>query len=139
MQWWHDNPGEAHLFIHVFFSFYKVPVGTVVKDDGGVNLTSLEEDGDYFVAARGGAGGRGNQFFLSNINRAPTYAETGATGQDRILLVELRTMAHAGLVMCAPLSSSSLSLCLHPSQLYEFLHNWLHHYLVLTYHLFDTQ
>ncbi|XP_041375708.1 mitochondrial ribosome-associated GTPase 2-like [Gigantopelta aegis] len=75
-----------------------VPVGTVVRDETGDTLTSLEEVGDYFVAARGGAGGKGNHFFLSNENRAPSYAETGAEGQDRILLVELRTMAHAGLI-----------------------------------------
>ena len=53
-----------------------------------------------YIAARGGAGGRGNRFYLSNENRAPTVYEEGAKGEERTLLVELRIMAHAGLV-CA--------------------------------------
>ncbi|XP_067651181.1 mitochondrial ribosome-associated GTPase 2-like [Haliotis asinina] len=76
----------------------EVPVGTVVKDEDGKILSSLEASGEYFVAARGGAGGHGNNVFLSNENRAPAYAESGAQGQRRVLLVELKTMAHAGLI-----------------------------------------
>ncbi|XP_046368129.2 mitochondrial ribosome-associated GTPase 2-like [Haliotis rufescens] len=76
----------------------EVPVGTVVKDEDGKTLSSLEASGEYYVAARGGAGGHGNHFFLSNENRAPAYAEAGAEGQRRVLLVELKTMAHAGLI-----------------------------------------
>ena len=61
-------------------------------------LASLDDPNSRFIAARGGAGGRGNHFFLSNENRAPAIAEKGALGQERTLLVELKTMAHAGLV-----------------------------------------
>lgn len=51
-----------------------------------------------FVAARGGAGGHGNAFFLSNEHRAPTFAEEGAKGEQITYIVELRTMAQVGLV-----------------------------------------
>lgn len=45
-----------------------------------------------------GSGGRGNAYFLSNEVRAPMRAEAGAAGEARSYSVELRTMAHAGLV-----------------------------------------
>jgi GTP-binding protein len=61
-------------------------------------LGDLRQHGDMFVAARGGAGGHGNRFYLSNENRAPMVYEEGARGQERMLQVELRIMAHAGLV-----------------------------------------
>ena len=43
-------------------------------------------------------GGKGNYFFLTNEDRAPCKAEEGARGQESKLRLELRTMAHAGLV-----------------------------------------
>lgn len=76
----------------------QVPIGTVVRSDVGKILSSLDKDGDLYVAARGGAGGKGNYFFLTNENRAPAVAEIGAAGQTRHVSVELKTMAHAGLV-----------------------------------------
>ncbi|KAL5020856.1 hypothetical protein ScPMuIL_000011 [Solemya velum] len=79
-------------------SYFEVPLGTVIKDSTGQVLTNLEDHRDYYVAARGGAGGKGNYHFLSNENRAPAYAEEGAKGEERKLLVELKTMAHAGLI-----------------------------------------
>lgn len=71
-------------------------------------LSSLDKVGDLFVAARGGAGGKGNHFFLSNENRAPLIAEIGATGVSRLLHVELKTMAHAGLV-CTYIDDATLT------------------------------
>ena len=35
-----------------------------------------------FLAARGGAGGHGNEFYLSNEVRAPMTAEAGALGEE---------------------------------------------------------
>ena len=70
----------------------------MVKTESGRLLASLDEVGAMFIAARGGAGGKGNHFFLTNENRAPAVAETGGQGQERSLCVELKTMAHAGLV-----------------------------------------
>lgn len=75
----------------------KVPLGTVVKEHGEI-VVDLSEHGQEYLAVFGGAGGKGNRFFLSNENRAPMTATPGAAGQERILQLELRTMAHAGLV-----------------------------------------
>lgn len=64
----------------------------------GKTIVDLAEHGQEYVAVFGGAGGKGNRFFLSNENRAPMTATPGTMGQERVLHLELRTMAHAGLV-----------------------------------------
>lgn len=51
-----------------------------------------------FVAARGGAGGKGNHFFVSNAEQAPQICEYGANGEDIAYVTELRSMANLGLV-----------------------------------------
>lgn len=79
-------------------TYVEVPVGTIFRDESGKFMTGLNVIGDYYVAARGGAGGHGNTFFASGENVAPRVAEDGALGEDRVLHVELRTMAHAGLI-----------------------------------------
>lgn len=51
-----------------------------------------------FLAARGGAGGRGNHYFISDQLQAPHVAEVGADGENRKYVLEVKTMAHIGLV-----------------------------------------
>lgn len=68
-----------------------------MKEQGNT-VVDLSEHGQEYLAVFGGAGGKGNRFFLSNENRAPMTATPGMEGQERVLQLELRTMAHAGLV-----------------------------------------
>lgn len=75
----------------------KVPLGTVVKEKDKIICDLNEQDATY-IAARGGAGGHGNHFFLSNTNRRPDIAEIGADGEVRKYSLELKIMAHVGLV-----------------------------------------
>ncbi|GFT47291.1 mitochondrial ribosome-associated GTPase 2 [Nephila pilipes] len=75
----------------------KVPIGTMVKEND-IMLCDLNEQDAKFIAARGGAGGHGNHFFLSNENRHPDIAEKGASGEERKYDLELKIMAHIGLV-----------------------------------------
>jgi GTP-binding protein len=76
-----------------------VPEGTTVRDhDTGEVLADLVSHGDRWLAARGGRGGRGNQRFLTNARRAPSFAEQGEYGEERWLDLELRLMADAALV-----------------------------------------
>lgn len=70
----------------------------MVKEDGKT-IVDLSQHGEEYMAVFGGLGGKGNRFFLSNESRAPMTATPGALGEERILQLELRTMAHAGLVM----------------------------------------
>jgi GTPase len=75
-----------------------VPVGTVVRDGEGAVQCDLSGDGDRFLIAEGGQGGRGNARFLSNRRRAPAFAEQGEKGQERWLDMELKLMADVALV-----------------------------------------
>ena len=76
-----------------------VPEGTVVRDNkSGEVLADLVVEGDRYLAAEGGRGGRGNARFLSNRRRAPSFAEQGEVGEERYLNLELKLMADVALV-----------------------------------------
>jgi GTP-binding protein len=65
------------------------------KIDFVVDLTREDEE---FVLCRGGAGGKGNVHFKSSRNRAPRQYTEGGEGEQGHFLLELRTIADAGLV-----------------------------------------
>jgi GTP-binding protein len=76
-----------------------VPPGTLVIDEAtGLVLKDLAAAGESIVAARGGAGGRGNLHFKSSTNRAPRQTGPGEPGEIRRLLLELKVIADVGLV-----------------------------------------
>lgn len=58
----------------------------------------MDQDNSMFIAARGGAGGHGNTFFISDIQQSPKICEYGADGEDLQYVLEVRSMAHIGLV-----------------------------------------
>jgi GTP-binding protein len=77
----------------------QVPPGTAAHDETtGERLGEVLETGARLVVARGGRGGRGNQAFLSNRNRAPREAEPGVPGEERRLRLDLRLIADVGLL-----------------------------------------
>jgi GTP-binding protein len=90
----------------------KVPVGTVVHEAGQTPnaesptsnielaepIADLTVDGQEFLLCRGGAGGKGNVHFKSSRNRAPIQYTEGAEGEHGYFVLELRTIADAGLV-----------------------------------------
>jgi GTPase len=83
----------------------KAPVGTIVwpADEKGrptsaAPIVDLTRDGQEFVLCRGGAGGKGNVHFKSSRNRAPRQYTEGEEGEQGHFLLELRTIADAGLV-----------------------------------------
>ena len=61
-------------------------------------LVDLTRDGKEFVLCRGGTGGKGNVHFKSSQNRAPRQYTEGEEGEQGHFLLELRTIADAGLV-----------------------------------------
>ncbi len=76
-----------------------LPVGTLVYDgETGDLICDLAQDGQTFLAAKGGKGGRGNLSFVSSRNRAPRTATPGETGEIKTLKLELRLMADVGLL-----------------------------------------
>jgi GTPase len=102
----------------------KVPVGTIVwpaeekkrqtpnppSPDYGVAgversipnpedvIVDLTCDGQEFLLCHGGAGGKGNVHFKSSRNRAPREYTEGQEGESGHFLLELRTIADAGLI-----------------------------------------
>ncbi|XP_028050707.1 mitochondrial ribosome-associated GTPase 2 isoform X3 [Monomorium pharaonis] len=76
----------------------KVPVGTIMRDVNGKILADLDEEGMMFIAARGGAGGHGNAFFKSDTQQTPEICEYGAIGENVQYVLEVRSMAHIGLI-----------------------------------------
>ncbi|HSG05458.1 MAG TPA: GTPase ObgE, partial [Nitrospiria bacterium] len=52
-----------------------VPLGTVIRDaETSEEIADLVEEGEEFLAAKGGRGGRGNARFATSTNRAPRFA-----------------------------------------------------------------
>ena len=76
-----------------------VPPGTIVVDQtSGLAIKDLATAGESIVAAKGGAGGRGNLFFKTSTNRAPRESTPGEKGEVRRLALELKVIADVGLV-----------------------------------------
>jgi GTP-binding protein len=61
-------------------------------------IVDLIRDGQEFVLCRGGEGGKGNVHFKSSRNRAPREYTEGKEGEQGHFVLELRTIADAGLV-----------------------------------------
>lgn len=94
-----------------------VPVGTVIFKAKGAQgepkrpgelLADLRHAGDKFVAAAGGAGGLGNVALANKTRRAPGFALLGEFGEERDVILELKSIADVALVGFPSAGKSSL-------------------------------
>lgn len=95
------NPGEGNnmsgrsgLTLEV-----QVPVGTVMTDQTtNEKLFDFTQDGECWLACRGGRGGKGNAHFVSSTFQAPKFAQPGEEGESLHLRMELKLLADAGII-----------------------------------------
>ena len=79
--------------------YIEVPLGTVIRDtETNEIIKEITEDGQEFIVAEGGMGGRGNWHFKSSTNQTPRYAQPGIDGQQIDITLELKVLADVGLV-----------------------------------------
>jgi len=79
--------------------YIEVPLGTVIRDtETNEIIKEITEDGQEFIVAEGGMGGRGNWHFKSSTNQTPRYAQPGIDGQQIDVTLELKVLADVGLV-----------------------------------------
>jgi len=77
----------------------KVPVGTEILDESGeIVLADIVKEGQTFLVAKGGKGGRGNTKFKSSTNQAPRRADKGTVGEEMWVWLQLKLIADVGLI-----------------------------------------
>jgi GTP-binding protein len=87
----------------------RVPPGTQVFDDAtGALIADLRDQGQRFVAAQGGQGGRGNMHFATSTDRAPRRSDPGTPAEERTIRLELKLLADVGLLGFPNVGKSSL-------------------------------
>ncbi len=86
----------------------QVPDGTVVIGSDGEVLADLVGAGTTYIAARGGRGGLGNAALASKARKAPGFALLGEDGEERDVVLELKSVADVGLVGFPSAGKSSL-------------------------------
>ena len=76
-----------------------VPLGTIIKDaDSGQLLYEVLADGERHIIAKGGRGGKGNNFFATATHQSPREWQPGEPGEARNVELELKLIADIGLV-----------------------------------------
>ncbi|MCD4549195.1 MULTISPECIES: GTPase ObgE [unclassified Schaalia] len=85
-----------------------VPDGTVVKTASGELLADMTGAGTRCVIAEGGRGGLGNAALASKARKAPGFALLGEPGEERQIILELKSVADVALVGFPSAGKSSL-------------------------------
>ena len=94
-----DGKGSNMFGKHGEDLYLRVPVGTIIKDEEtGLVMADLKNDGDEFIAAKGGYGGKGNTHFKTSVRQAPGFAKAGKDGEEKNIILELRLIADVGLI-----------------------------------------
>ncbi len=87
----------------------RVPVGTIVRDyETKTVICDMFRDGDKFLLAEGGRGGKGNVRFTTARRHAPNFAQKGEKTEEHIVLLELKVIADVGIIGFPNVGKSTL-------------------------------
>ena len=87
----------------------RVPVGTIVRDyETKTIICDMFRDGDRFLLAEGGRGGKGNVRFTTARRHAPNFAQKGEKTEEHIVLLELKVIADVGIIGFPNVGKSTL-------------------------------
>ncbi len=87
----------------------KVPCGTLIKNKNTEKIMAdLTRDGQRFLVAEGGHGGKGNARFKTSVRQAPNFATAGEKGYSVEVVLELKLIADVGLVGFPNVGKSTL-------------------------------
>lgn len=109
-----NGKNAKNIYIHL-------PLGTVIKknnekeiffhstkNQSSLILGEILLPDQTLLIAKGGKGGKGNHAFANSINRAPNYAQSGLSGEEFNLQLELKILADVGLLGLPNVGKSTL-------------------------------
>ncbi|MEO0254810.1 MAG: GTPase ObgE [candidate division WOR-3 bacterium] len=77
----------------------KVPLGTIIIDaKKNKVIGEIIKDKERILVAKGGKGGRGNAHFASPTNRTPRICEKGKKGEEKEIILELKTLSDVSII-----------------------------------------
>lgn len=92
--------------------YIDLPIGTVVfLEENHQFLCDLSKEGETYLIAKGGRGGRGNACFKNSRNKAPKIAENGLPGERKRLILELKLLADVGIIGLPSVGKSTFISC----------------------------
>lgn len=76
---------------------FQIPVGTVINYDNGTSV-EITEVGENILITKGGRGGKGNYSMRSATNQTPKDFQPGQKTEAKNLFLQLKLIAHLGLI-----------------------------------------
>ena len=75
-----------------------LPLGVLLKSEKGKLLKDLSCSENPFVFLKGGNGGKGNVFYKSSVNQAPSQFQKGQAGEKAQVILELKPIIDAAVI-----------------------------------------
>ena len=88
--------------------YLRIPIGTIVYNINKGTKEEIIKEGQSFLVAKGGNGGKGNFLLRSPRNVTPKEAKAGWPGESFDLKLELKFIANIGLIGLPNAGKSSL-------------------------------
>lgn len=89
--------------------FLYVPVGTIIREEtSNTIIKDFKKNGEEFLIAKGGRGGKGNVHYKTSTRQAPRFAQNGKKGQNIKISLELKILADVGLIGLPNVGKSTL-------------------------------